>query len=457
MMVHFCTVPRCSNRSDRETQLSFHRVPRNKKVLKQWVHNIGRAQLAINDSTRVCSEHFVDSRGRKLRPDEVPTLNLPLLTTNVSQPAPRRPLVRYLLPEKGGKAESEVVPITSMSTAVNTDLTGAYIESLEKELDLVKEELKQKKQNVHFRLQHISNDDAKVRFYTGFSTISALRACYDYLGPSVNHLKYWSSSLVTDESSMKSNTGRKRILPPMEEFFLVLVRLRLGLLEEDLAYRFGVSQSTVSRIIITWINFLYLQLKQIPLWSPKALVMSYMPKAFKEKYPSTRVVIDATEVFIEQPALPELQQLTYSNYKNHNTFKGLIGISPSGVVTFVSDLYPGSISDKELTRRSGLLELLQPGDSVMADRGFSIEEDLALVGARLNIPPFLRGKDQLSENELVEARRIASLRIHVERSMEQIKNFHIFDKLLPPSLIDTSNQIFFICAVLTNFNPPLCA
>ena len=62
------------------------------------------------------------------------------------------------------KAESEVVPITTMSTAVNTDLTGAYIESLEKELASVKEELKQTQQNVHFRLQHISNDDAKVRF-----------------------------------------------------------------------------------------------------------------------------------------------------------------------------------------------------------------------------------------------------------------------------------------------------
>ena len=135
---------------------------------------------------------------------------------------------------------------------------------------------------------------------------------------------------------MKSNTGRKRILPPMEEFFLVLVRLRLGLLEDDLAYRFGVSQSTVSRIIITWINFLYLQLKQIPLWSPKALVMSYMPKEFKEKYPSTRVVIDATEVFIEQPALPEIQQLTYSNYKNHNTFKGLIGRRSYFCIRFIS-------------------------------------------------------------------------------------------------------------------------
>ena len=66
MMVHFCTVPGCSNRSDREMQLSFHRLPRDKKVLKQWVHKIGRAQIAISESTRVCSEHFVNSRGRKL-------------------------------------------------------------------------------------------------------------------------------------------------------------------------------------------------------------------------------------------------------------------------------------------------------------------------------------------------------------------------------------------------------
>ena len=67
----------------------------------------------------MCSEHFVNSRGRKLRSDEVPTLNLPVLQTNVSQPAPHRPLLRHAIPEKGEKAESEVVPIT-MSTAVNT-------------------------------------------------------------------------------------------------------------------------------------------------------------------------------------------------------------------------------------------------------------------------------------------------------------------------------------------------
>ena len=124
-----------------------------------------------------------------------------------------------------------------------------------------------------------------------------------------------------------------------------------------------------------------------------------MPRAFKIKYPSTRVIIDATEIYIEKPNIPELQQLTFSSYKNHNTYNGLIGISPSGAVVFVSDLYPGCISDKELTRRSGLFDLLDRDDSVIADRGFDIEEDLALLGVRLNIPPFLRGKEQLSAQE----------------------------------------------------------
>ena len=75
---------------------------------------------------------------------------------------------------------------------------------------------------------------------------------------------------------------------------------------------------------------------------------------------------------------------------------------------------------------------------------------------KLNMPSFLKGKPQLSPKELVETRRIASLRIHVERAMEQIKNYHIFDKFFPSSFCDSGNQIFFVCTVLTNFNPPLC-
>ena len=173
-----------------------------------------------------------------------------------------------------------------------------------------------------------------------------------------------------------------------------------------------------------------------------------MPQQFKDSYPTTRVIIDATEIYVEQPKLPEIQQMTFSSYKNDNTYKGLVGISPDGVITFVSSLYPGSISDKELTRRSGLMDLLEPGDSVMADRGFDIQEDLVLRGVRLNIPPFLRGKEQFTEKELIVTRRIASLHIHVERATERIKNFHIFDRTLPASMTDIADRFFCMLCVM---------
>ena len=201
----------------------------------------------------------------------------------------------------------------------------------------------------------------------------------------------------------------------------------------------------------------YIKMKEIPLWMPKGLVQAAIPEQFNKLYPTTRVIIDATEIYVEQPKLPEQKQITFSNYKNDNMYKGLVGISLNGVITFVSLLYPGSISDKELTRRCGILELLEEGDSVMADRGFDIEDDLVLLGVHINIPPFLRVKQQLSQEELISTRRIASLRIHVERAMERIKNFHIFDRSIPTSLTDITDRIFFVCCVLSNFQPPLCS
>ena len=341
-----------------------------------------------------------------------------------------------------------------MDKSSNTDLTQRELQELVEKLPVLENNirtLKEECDHMRFRLANISHDEKIITFYTGFPSFETLKACFEYLGPAVNHLSYKERN-ETDVS----RSGRPHILLPMEEFFLVLVRLRLGLMEQDIAYRFNISQSTVSRIIITWINFMYLQFEELPLWPKKEVVTSYMPQTFKEQYPSTRVIINATEIFIEQPRLPEIQKMTFSSYKNHNTYKALIRISPSGAITFVSKLFSGSISDKELTRQSGLLDLLDAWDSVMADKGFDIAEYLIPRGVQLNIPPFLRGTDQFSHKQLVENRRIASLRIHVERAMERIKNFHIFDRVLPASLTEIADRMFFVCCILCNFHAPLC-
>jgi len=92
-------------------------------------------------------------------------------------------------------------------------------------------------------------------------------------------------------------------------------------------------------------------------------------------------------------------------------------------MSFVSKCYEGSISDRKLVEVSGLLENLEPGDEVMADKGFQIQDLLAPLGVRLNVPPFLSGSSQMPESDVIQTRKIAHLRVHVERAIGRVKEF----------------------------------
>ena len=106
---------------------------------------------------------------------------------------------------------------------------------------------------------------------------------------------------------------------------------------------------------------------------------------------------------------------------------------------------------------SGLLEKLEdkPGISIMADRGFTIKDLLAKLNIELNIPPFLNEQKQLSASDVQAGRTITSLRIHVERAISRIKTYTISEGTIPISLARLTNQIVYICAFLTNFQPVL--
>ena len=173
-------------------------------------------------------------------------------------------------------------------------------------------------------------------------------------------------------------------------------------------------------------------------------VASTLPPAFKG-YSSTFAIVDASEIFLETPSDLRLQSSTWSSYK-HNTAKLLVCCTPNGVISFVSPLYVGGISDVELTRVSGLLDKLadKPGVSVMADRGFTIKDQLQPLNIKLNIPPFMEGRKQLPAEEVKSGRRIASLRIHVERAIGRIKNFTILKNTLPITMARIANQIMCV-------------
>ena len=276
---------------------------------------------------------------------------------------------------------------------------------------------------------------------------------YRYLEPPLCHLRLCRSDIKN--TSTQTFKPRARALQPIDELFLVLIRLRLGLLEQDLAHRFNIGIATVSRICVTWIKFLDQQLRPLITWPSRAVIDTHMPAQFKEFYPSTRVIIDCTEIFTEVPSSMFVQSLTYSSYKHHNTFKGLVGICPTGAVTFISQLYAGSVSDQAITRDCGILELIEPGDSIMADKGFDIAYDVLLRGANLNIPPFLKDRQQLSKKNVILTRQIASLRIHVERAIGRIKQYRILSTVVPLTLVNSIDSVWGVCCALSLFHPPL--
>lgn len=191
---------------------------------------------------------------------------------------------------------------------------------------------------------------------------------------------------------------------------------------------------------------------QVPTWLPPHLCDKYRPQAFVKKgYSTVDGIMDCTEIFIETPSSFRVQSETYSLYKKHNTAKGLIVCSPNGFVMFVSDLAPGRLSDKALTNACGVLDKFSVGRSVMADRGFTIAEECRQRSLNLNIPPFMNGRPQLSEEDEQETRLIASVRIHVERVIRKVKTFRILSQIFPNSMAEQLNKVWHVCALLTNF------
>ena len=164
-----------------------------------------------------------------------------------------------------------------------------------------------------------------------------------------------------------------------------------------------------------------------------------LPHIFRDKYATTYDL--------------QLQSSTWSNYKHHNTAK-FLGCTPNGAVSFVSSLHVGSISDVELTKESGLLQVLE-GKNNISVMAFTIRDQLETIGVELNMPPFMEGRTQLSADEVLSGRKIASVHVHVERVIGRVKNFSILKDTLPITLSRIANQIVCVCCWLVNFQPVL--
>lgn len=252
-----------------------------------------------------------------------------------------------------------------------------------------------------------------------------------------------------------------RNLSAENTLLMILMKLKLGLTNRDIGYRFRVSPAYVSAVLSSRLTYLAAVSRQLIVWPSQEAIFANMPTCFtlcSGNLRWTRVILDCFEIRTERPKSLVPRAKLWSNYKAHSTVKILIGISPAGAVTFVSDAWGGRATDKMITLESDLMHLLDSYDVVLADRGFLVREELAVHNIIVVTPHFTKGKKQLTRREVQESRRISRVRIHVERVIGRIRrNFRILNGVLPLALVPQIDNIIATCCGLVNLHKGIVA
>ncbi|CAM4831937.1 unnamed protein product [Rotaria magnacalcarata] len=412
-MVKKCVA--CCNRENRSSNISFHRFPTDRIQQQQWLTRLKRLDIKDVSNKRVCAIHFdvssfiVQSKKKK---------------RNSGASDNKKRLKKDALPMEC------ISDLRLIDCGTQTDLDMISLSNLFEKLTLLESNII----DFSIDIERFQNDDYNINYFTGFRSYKIFRMVFELL--QVQYDEHFIQYTSRDDPALchsKSIDNHK--LSAENQFFLFMIRLRRATDEQELAVYFNISQSTVSRMVISWTRFVYSVVSSINLWPTKDQIQQALPFEMRKNYPYVRVIVDCTEFEIEQPANPQAQQDTWSTYKNTNTPKGLVGITPNGIVSYISPLYGGATSDKAIINMDGsqsLIELLEDGDNIMSDRGFSL--DSKYTHLTLIHLPFLDRQKQLLSQQVLQTRIIERHRIHVERCME---------------------YWFYICTFFTIFDEPL--
>lgn len=286
------------------------------------------------------------------------------------------------------------------------------------------------------RSEKFLSSDEKVKYYTGLPSCKHFSSLLQYLHPKKEH----GNSVLTKEAQL----------------LMVFMKLRLNLRHKDLAYRFGISKTTISTYVIKWIDLMFTKLK--PLigkaweWTPLDEEMKKtVPMCFRKTFPDVKTIIDCFEIRCDSPKSLQKKNALFSHYKHYTSVKTMLGCTSHGCVNYLSRPFLGRMSDKQIVMESGFLKQLKPGDQVMADRGFAIQDLLDAVGAHLIIPHFKGRESQLSHLQVEESREVSNVRIHIERVIGLGKNVYTIlnGPLKPYTMKCDDDGISFVEKVIT--------
>ncbi|XP_026017886.1 uncharacterized protein LOC113018754 isoform X1 [Astatotilapia calliptera] len=251
-------------------------------------------------------------------------------------------------------------------------------------------------------------------------------------------------------STLEGCDDNEFTMPVRDQVLMTLMKLKSNRVIGDLSRQFRISQSMASKIILHWLDKLEEVFRPLIPWLPKETIKATMPAAFKKTFPNTTCIVDCSETFLQKPRNLDSRRRSYSHYYSSNTVKYLVAVAPSGLIMFVSAAYGSQCSEKFITMDSGMLTYLKPGDEVMTGGDLTLKDLLFEREVGLVIPSFTKKRGQLTKEQVTDTRRIANVRIHVERAIRRLKVYKILSQIVPISMAPKIGKILRICAALVN-------
>ncbi|XP_075543585.1 uncharacterized protein LOC142578054 [Dermacentor variabilis] len=283
-------------------------------------------------------------------------------------------------------------------------------------------------------LAELLSTDNAVRAFTGVQSVKTFH------------------SICSEVAAIDNNSSEVSVL---ERVALVLVRLKTCLPFHCLGALFNISKATVHRLFYCTLCSLAAVLECAIPWSTTEEIQKNMPLCFSD-FSEVRVILDCTEVEVEKSHCASCRILTYSPYKGTHTAKVLVGVSPAGLITFVSSAFGGRASDKACVEKSEVLQKLTSfQDDVMVDKGFNIDDICTKLGLGIIQPPFLRSQQQFSAADASKTLKIARARVHVERAIQRMKVFKVLKGPVPWEMTGAPDQIFTVIAGIVNLSTPI--
>ena len=238
-----------------------------------------------------------------------------------------------------------------------------------------------------------------MKHFVGLSSkqFEALHNCLNSVCP-LDEITHWNGKEKSRGGEDAVKPGAESQFSSRESLFICFLRLKRGFTIKTMSVLLSspdrpVKETMIRKVFTTYIQLMYRIFRDLDTTMfPTRDQMGNLPKVFRSME-NIRCIVDCTEFKVEMSHDFSQQENTYSAYKHSNTFKCLIAVTLHEGACFVSDLFEGDI---KIFQESGILAHIRPNDLILGDHGFTVQDLLNPLQAKVKIPALLKGRDNLT-------------------------------------------------------------